>query len=63
MNSKAIYILIRRELFDRSNVVGVYDSWCLANKMAQADRAAQATVNMFAKDFRYDIERQLVENN
>lgn len=61
MVKQAIYILIRRELFDRANVVGVYDSWTLANKMAQADRAAQATVNMFAKDFKYDIERKLVE--
>lgn len=61
MVKQAIYILIRRELFDRASVVGVYDSWTLANKMAQADRAAQATVNMFAKDFKYDIERKLVE--
>lgn len=61
MAKEAIYILIRRELFGRANVVGVYDSWTLANKMAQADRAAQATVNAFAKDFKYDIERKLVE--
>lgn len=61
MAKEAVYILVRRELFDRASVVGVYDSWTLANKMAQADRAAQATKNLFAKDFKYDIERQLVE--
>lgn len=62
MAKEAIYILVRRELFDRASVVGVYDSWTLANKMAQADRAAQATVNAFAADFEYDIERKLVES-